>query len=116
MIRKRYLRTNTIKTRLPIEFLSSANDKYITVRYCKALFSAGEQDYLVGNIMVHADFVQRDADLDHFICFANEYPDKYIAKFKFVGMTPDVFTVWFSDMLGNKVEHLMYLLFGLVTC
>ena len=108
--RKTYLRTNTLRTSFPSDFLVSENKKYIVVRYCKATFWNGEQDYLVGNICVHADFVQRDAYLDHFICFANEYPGKYVAKLEYLGNFPQEFNIWFSDMSGNQVTPSAFLL------
>ena len=64
---KTYFHVNKIESKFPIDFAQSKNDKYIQVKWCKAIYE-GE---LVGDIMVHASFVQRDGYLDNFICFTN---------------------------------------------
>lgn len=97
---KTYLHTNTLTTRFPIDFRQSKNEKFIQVKWCKALYNGK----LVGDIMVHADFVQRDGYLDNFICFTNTgESQKYIAKYNFIGTTPE-FNIWFTDMQGNIIN------------
>ena len=65
--------------------------------------------------MVHADFVQRDYYLDHFICFTNTGDSqKYIAKYKFTGTTPE-FSVLFTDIAGNSIDVDCFVLSLLLT-
>ena len=100
MTYKTYYHSNTETSRFPIDFLQSKNDKIIQVKWCRALYNGK----LVGDILVHADFVQRDAYLDHFICFTNTSDSqKYIAKYNYIGNKPE-FKVWFTDMSGNKIN------------
>ena len=97
---KTYLHTNTLTTKFPIDFSQSMKDKYIQIKWCKAVY----QGKLVGDVMVHASFVQRDAYLDNFICFTNTgESQKYISKYQYIGTKPD-FTIWFTDMNGNAVD------------
>ena len=97
---KTYFHTNTEVSKFPIDFLGSKNDKIIQVKWCRALYNGK----LVGDILVHADFVQRDPYLDHFICFTNTSDSqKYIAKYNYVGTKPE-FRVWFTDMSGNNIN------------
>lgn len=97
---KTYLHTNTLKTKFPIDFRQSRNEKFIQVKWCKALYNGK----LVGDIMVHADFIQRDGYLDNFICFTNTgESQKYIAKYNYIGTNPE-FNIWFTDMQGNYIN------------
>ena len=97
---KTYLHTNTEITKFPIDFLQSLNEKTIEVKWCKALYNGK----LVGDILVHASFVQRDAYLDHFICFTNTGDSqKYISKYNYIGTKPE-FKVWFTNMNGEEVK------------
>ena len=97
---KTYFHTNTEVSKFPIDFLGSKNEKIIQVKWCRALYNGK----LVGDILVHADFVQRDPYLDHFICFTNTSDSqKYIAKYNYVGTKPE-FRVWFTDMSGNNIN------------
>ena len=99
--RKIYLHTSDLNTKFPHVFVASRNPRTIQVKWRRALYNGK----LVGDIMVHADFVQRDYYLDHFICFTNTDGDsqKYIAKYNYVGTTPD-FNVWFTDIAGNTID------------
>ena len=97
---KTYFHVNETESKFPIDFAQSKNDKYIQVKWCKAIYE-GE---LVGDIMVHASFIQRDGYLDNFVCFTNTgESQKYIAKYQYVG-TNQNFKIWFTDMAGNKVD------------
>ena len=98
--RKIYLHTSDLNTKFPYVFVASWNPRTIQVKWCRALYNGK----LVGDIMVHADFVQRDYYLDHFICFTNTRDSqKYIAKYNYTGTTPD-FNVWFTDIAGNSID------------
>ena len=100
MTYKTYFHTNQMVSKFPIDFAQSKHDKYIQVKWCKAIYE-GE---LVGDIMVHASFVQRDGYLDNFICFTNTgESQKYVAKYSYVG-TNQQFYIWFTDMQGNPVN------------
>ena len=102
--RKIYLHTSDLNTKFLNVFVASRNPRTIQVKRCRALYNGK----LVGDIMVHADFVQRDYYLDHFICLTNaEDSQKYIAKYNFVGTTPD-FNVWFTDIAGNSSTNALY--------
>lgn len=97
---KTYLHTQQLTTKFPLDFIQSKKNKYIQVKWCKALYNGK----LVGDVMVHADFVQRDGYLDNFICFTNTgESQKYIAKYNYVGTKPE-FNIWFTDMTGNKIN------------
>jgi hypothetical protein len=58
--------------------------------------------FLVYDIQVHADWVERDAFLDSFICFGNTQLTKY-KKWK-VQSPKQTFKIWFSDMQGKKLR------------
>lgn len=84
----------------PIEFHSAKNDKWLEIRYCYALFDK----YLVSDIVLHADFISRDAYLDSTVSVINVLnngakPDKY--------MIPEgsrkFFRVWFTNLRGQPV-------------
>ena len=97
---KIYLHTSDLNTKFPHVFVASKNPRTIQVKWCRALYNGK----LVGDIMVHADFAQRDTYLDHFICFTNTGDSqKYIAKYEYLGTTPD-FNVWFTDIAGNSID------------
>ena len=98
--RKIYLHTDTLNTKFPPAFVASKDKKNIQIKWCRALYNGK----LVGDIRVHADFVQRDTYLDHFICFTNVgESQKYISKYNYIGTKSD-FNIWFTDMKGNPVE------------
>ena len=96
---KTYLWTNETKTAFPSAFLASKNKRYIIVEQCKAVIN----DELVGDVIMHADFIERDAYLDHSCCFVNEQPNKDTAKYEYKGYRKG-FNLWFTDMKGNKVD------------
>ena len=85
---------------LPIEFANATCDKWIEVKYCFATF----KKYLVTDMVLHADFIKRDAYLDHAVSVINfinngARPDKYSYP---VG-APRRFRIWFTDLDGNRV-------------
>ena len=96
---KTYLWTNTKETTFPPEFIQSKNQRYIVVEQCKALYS----EKLVGDIILHTDFIERDHFLDYACCFVNEQPNRDTAKYTYNGYK-NKFTVWFTDMKLNPVE------------
>jgi hypothetical protein len=61
--------------------------------------NASNNQYLVGDIQVHADFIERNHDLDYFACFTNTQLTKYK---KWEVLSPrQTFKIWFTDMEGN---------------
>ena len=108
---KIYLHTSDLNTKFPHVFVASKNPRSIQVKWCRALYNGK----IVGDIMIHADFVQRDTYLDHFICFTNTGDSqKYIAKYNYVGTTPN-FNVWFNDTAGNTIDVDAFVLSLLLT-
>ena len=95
---KTYFYTNTLETKLPDEFITSANKKFIHVIHCRCIYS----NYLVGDIKLHASFIQRHDYMDSFVCFTNTILTKY-KKYEVTRPKP-TFKIWFSDMEGNTVE------------
>ena len=96
---KTYYWTNELDNEFPPEFMSSTNKRYIVVEQVKALFN----DTLIGDVLMHASFIERDAYLDHACCFVNELPNKDTAKYEYTGYRKD-FKLWFTDMKMNAVS------------
>jgi hypothetical protein len=98
-ITKTYYWTNTLNSEFPPEFIASKNRKYIIVEQCKATYN----DSLVGDVLLHADFIQRDHYLDYACCFINEIPNKDTAKYEYTGYQKN-FRVWFTDIKNNEIN------------
>ena len=98
MTTKTYLWTNTSQTDFPPEFVGSRNQRYIVIEQCKAIYN----DTLIGDIIMHADFIERDHYCDYAACFVNEQPNRDTAKYEYNG-TKKQFKVWFTDMDLNEV-------------
>jgi hypothetical protein len=101
-VTKTYLVTNTLETRFPAEFYNSQNKKWIVMQHCRVTYNnINDEGYLVSDIMVHADFIERNHDLDYFACFSNTQLTKYK---KWEVVTPrQSFRIWFTDMEGNPI-------------
>ncbi len=97
-VRKTYLVANTLNVQLPSDFICSRNKRYIEVRECKAIYNGS----LIGDITVHADFIERDHYLDYFCCFANDTRSKY-KKYEYNGYR-DSFNIWFKDFTQNDLD------------
>ena len=97
---KTYLWTNTYETQFPQDFLASKNKKFIVVEQCKASY----KHVLVGDVILHANFIQRDHYMNYACCFVNEEPNRETAKYEIYSFQPS-FKVWFSDMAGNDVSN-----------
>ena len=82
----------------PPEFVSSKNRKWIVVQGCKATF----KDKLVGDVIMHADFIQRDHFLDYSCCFVNEDASRDVAKYEIINDIK-TFRIWFTDLKQNPV-------------
>ena len=95
---KTYFYTNTLETKLPDEFIASKNPKFIHVIHCRCIFN----DYLVGDVELHASFIQRNDYFDGFVCYTNTILTKY-KKYEVTRPRP-TFKVWFTDMDGKPVD------------
>ena len=96
---KTYLWTNKLINEFPPDFIASKNNKYIIVEQVKALYN----DKLIGDIIMHADFIERDHYLDYSCCFVNEQPNRDTAKYEYKGYKQN-FKLWFTDMNLNPVN------------
>lgn len=100
---KTYLCTNTLETNFPVEFTNATGPKYIVVRYCVA--TIGEDGYQPYDLCLHADFICRDAYLDHFVDVVNvidngSKPSKYL----YPENAPKSFRVWFTTITGEPIN------------
>ena len=86
--------------RFPPEFVASRNPKYIVVEECKATF----KNQLVGDVILHADFIHRDHFLDYSCCFVNEEANRNTAKYELNCCMKPTFSLWFTDLHGDIVE------------
>jgi len=98
-ITKTYFWTNKLENEFPPEFIASKNKKYIVVYQCKAVL----KDVLVGDVIMHADFITRDGYMDRACCFVNEDPNRDTAKYEYV-INRQKFKLWFTDLKNNPVE------------
>ena len=98
-VTKTYYWTNKLKNEFPPEFIGSKNSKWVVVEQCKATFN----DALIGDVIMHADFIQRDHYLDYSCCFVNEQPNRDTAKYEYLGNKKE-FNIWFTDMNQEKVN------------
>ena len=62
-----YSPNNYYERKWPHELVFSKNPKFIHVMHCRCLFS----NAMIGDVMLHALFVERDNYFDSFICFTN---------------------------------------------
>lgn len=87
------------KIKLPPAFCDSKNPRQIIVMQCKATY----KNTLVGDIVMHADFIKDDHWFDYAVCFINEEPNRKTAKFAYKDYRRD-FSIWFSDLDGNSIH------------
>ena len=90
--------------KFPHQFITSTNQKYIHVIHCRCLFA----DALVGDVMLHCDFIERDNYLDSFVCFTNTILTKY-KKYEVV-RPKDKFKIWFTDCNNNLINVQQFVL------
>ena len=84
----------------PPEFVASRNPKWIVIEECKATM----KDALVGDVLLHADFIHRDHYLDYACCFVNEEANKDTAKYELDSQIRQSFKLWFTDLHGEIVD------------
>ena len=92
--------TKTFTFHFPPEFIASRNQKWIIIEECKATF----KEQLVGDVLMHADFIHRDHFLDYACCFINEQANKDTAKYECDSLTTKQFKLWFTDLYGELVD------------
>ena len=86
--------------KFPPEFIASRNSKWIVIEECKAIF----KNQLVGDVLLHADFIHRDHYLDYSCCFVNEEANKDTAKYEYDNTTDATFKLRFTDLHGELVD------------
>jgi hypothetical protein len=96
---KTYFWTNMMENYFPPDFVASRKQRFIIVEQCKAKYN----NTLIGDIIMHSDFIERDHYLDYSCCFVNEQPNKDTAKYNYLGYKPN-FNIWFTDMKMNIVN------------
>ena len=96
---KTYFWTDRCDNRFPPEFVASQNRKWVVVQGCKATL----KDRLVGDVIMHADFIQRDHYLDYACCFVNEAASRDVAKYEILSNKQE-FNIWFTDLKNNRVD------------
>ena len=84
----------------PPELVASRNPKWIVIEECKATM----KDTLVGDVLLHADFIHRDHYLDYACCFVNEEANKDTAKYELDSQLHKTFKLWFTDLHNEIVE------------
>ena len=84
----------------PPELVASRNPKWIVIEECKATL----KDALVGDVILHADFIHRDHYLDYACCFVNEEANKDTAKYELDSQLHKTFKLWFTDLHNDIVE------------
>ena len=100
---KTYLCTNTLETTFPPEFINATGRKWIVVKYCVA--TIGDEGYMPFDLCLHADFVERDAYLNHFVDVVNVIDNgAKPSKFEISENARKTFKVWFSDLQMNKIN------------
>ena len=94
---KTYFATNTLETTFPPEFTNARGKKWIVVRGCVA--TIGTDGYQPYDLALHANFIMRDAYLDHFVDFCNVLDNgSKPPKYEYPENGPKTFKVWFSGL------------------
>lgn len=97
-VTKTYFYSSEKHNKFPCEFIQSKNPKIIKVISCKLIYNK----YLVGDVKVHASFIERDHYDDYFCVMAND-PVSYVKKYDYTSLKQD-FEIWFTDMEGVKID------------
>lgn len=91
---------------LPMEFVNSNKDRYISFQYCRATCN----HYLDGETEIHASFIPRDDYCDSLVWYANLLPPDDNRKYEIIN-TRSTFDVWFSDATGKLIVPDNFVLF-----
>ena len=91
--------------RFPPEFLHSTNPRSIEVHHAKvsAVDSTTKQMKIPNDIVLHADFIKRDAYLDHTVMLCNEVRTKY-KKYAYYSKD-QYYRIWFSLFTGKDADE-----------
>ena len=91
--------------RFPEEFLNSVRPKSIEVHHVKFSTTNGiGTNILPNDVVLHSDFIKRDAYLDHSVMLVNEVRTKYK---KYAYLSKDqLYTIWFSTFLDSKNQKI----------
>ena len=103
-ITKTYFYTSQKENRFPPEFIQSKNPRIIKVISCKLNYLG----FLVGDVKVHASFIERDHFDDYFCTMANS-TNNYVKKYDYKSLRQD-FKIWFTDLKNNIIEPDSFLL------
>lgn len=103
---KTYFITRDYENTLPLEFVNSSNDRYISFQYCRATC----QHYLDGETEVHCSFVPRDEYCDSLVWYANLTPPDDNRKYEIISRK-NTFKVWFTDAEGKEIKPDNFTLF-----
>lgn len=93
----------------PPEFIQSKNKKYINVISCKLKY----KDYLVGDVKVHASFIERDHYDDYFCIMANQ-SNSYVKRYEYKSQTQE-FKIWFTNLDGDEITPDSFIIEMLLT-
>lgn len=100
---KTYFITNTYETNFPPEFINATGRKWIVVKYC--VVTIGDEAYLPYDLALHADFIERDAYLDHFVDVINIIDNgSKPSKYEISENAKKSFKVWFSTIDNEPVN------------
>ena len=81
--------------RFPEQFITSKNKKWIEVHHVKISWADGQGQHITNDCVLHADFVKRDAYLDHTVMVCNETRTKY-KKYEYTS-PEQYFSIWFTS-------------------
>ena len=96
---KTYYWTDEEKNNLPSEFVASKNERYIVIEQVRAVLNGS----LVGDLIMNADFIERDHYLNYAACFVNDQPNKDTAKYK-INSRRNSFNLWFTHLNGEPLS------------
>jgi len=95
---KRYFTTNTLKTALPLSFVTSKDKKHISFIHCRLVVN----NALIGDVSLHSDFITDMPYLNYFVNFVNVDIAKR-KKWEILN-SPREINVWFQDLQGNIIN------------
>lgn len=84
--------------RFPSEFIQSKNPRYVKVLGCRLVY----KEYLVGDVKVHASFIEKDHYDDYFCTMANNLYDNP-KVYEYTSQRQD-FNVWFTNLKNEEIK------------
>ena len=88
--------------RFPEQFITSKNKKWIEVHHVKISWNDGNNQRMTNDCVLHADFVKRDAYLDHTVMVCNETRTKY-KKYEYTS-ADQYFSIWFTSFANPNYK------------